>query len=60
VNPTTVDATIPIGDVAGLGSWRQIADHERFIPAASRAATRSVEPGLEVPALGCGLWLAGA
>jgi pullulanase/glycogen debranching enzyme len=56
VNPTLFDAAIGIGDVAGWGSWRQLADHERFFFAGSRAATRRVEPSLEVPALGCALW----
>jgi pullulanase/glycogen debranching enzyme len=56
VNPTLSDAAIGIGDVAGWGSWRQLADHERFFFAGSRAATRRVEPSLEVPALGCALW----
>ncbi len=60
VNPTGSDVTIAIGEVADLGNWRQIADHERFIPQSSRAATRKVEANLEVHALGCGLWLAGA
>jgi pullulanase len=60
INPTTADVTIPIGDAAGLGGWRLIADHDRFVQASSRAATRKVEANLEVPALGCGLWLAGS
>ena len=48
-----------IGDVAGMGAWRQIADCDRFIHSGSRAATRKVEADLEIPALGCGLWVAG-
>jgi pullulanase len=60
VNPTTADVTLQIGDVASLGGWRQIADHDRFVQASSRAATRKVEANLDVPALGCGLWLAGS
>ncbi len=58
VNPTPSDTTISIGEVAASGSWRQVADHERFIHPTSRAATRKVEADLEVPALGCGLWVA--
>jgi pullulanase/glycogen debranching enzyme len=58
INPTGADVTIAIGDVAGLGNWRQIADHERFVYPGSRGATRNVGADLEVPALGCGLWLA--
>lgn len=60
INPTMADVTIGIGEVAGWGNWRQVADHERFLPAGSRAATRRVEADLEVPSLGCGLWLAGS
>ena len=58
INPTAADVTISIGDVAGWGNWRLVADHERFILPGSRAATRKVERDLEVPPLGCGLWLA--
>ena len=60
VNPTTADVTIPIGEVAASGIWRQLADHERFHSAASRAATLPVEADLLVPALGCGLWVSGS
>jgi pullulanase/glycogen debranching enzyme len=60
INPTTSDATIPIDDVPGLGPWRQVADCDRFLHSGSRAATRKVEAELDIPALGCGLWLAGA
>jgi len=60
INPTTADVSIAIGDVAGWGNWRMIADHERFILPNSRAATRRVGADLAVPALGCGLWLSSA
>jgi pullulanase/glycogen debranching enzyme len=56
INPTSADATISIGEVAGWGNWKPIADHERFLHPGSRAATRRVEAELEVPSLGCGLW----
>ncbi len=59
VNPTQADVTISIGEVASSGAWRQVADHERFLNAGSRAATLRVEADLVVPALGCGLWAAG-
>ncbi len=59
VNPNQSDATISIGEAAS-GAWRQIADHERFLNAGSRAATLRVEPSLEIPALSCGLWISGA
>ena len=60
VNPTTNDATIHIGDVAGLGTWKQVADQDRFLHAASRGATRKVEGDLDMPPLTCGLWICGA
>ena len=59
INPTQSDVTIAIGEVAGWGPWRQLADHDRFLHPGSRAATRKVEAELEVAALGCGLWIAG-
>jgi pullulanase/glycogen debranching enzyme len=58
INPTAADVTISIGGVAGSGSWRTVADHDRFIHPGSRAATLRVEADLELPALSCGLWLA--
>jgi len=57
INPTAADVTIAIGDAAGWANWRQVADHDRFIVPGSRAATRRVEADLEVPSLGCGLWI---
>jgi pullulanase len=59
VNPTGAEASIHIGDVAGLGSWRQVADNERFIHPGSRAATWKVEADLNLHPLSCGLWLLG-
>jgi pullulanase/glycogen debranching enzyme len=58
INPTTEDVTISIGDVAGSGSWRLVADRDRFVLPGSRAATLRVEGDLELPPLWCGLWLA--
>jgi pullulanase/glycogen debranching enzyme len=57
INPTNDDVSISIGNVAASGTWKPVADHERFVHPGSRAATRKVEADLEVPALGCGLWL---
>jgi hypothetical protein len=57
LNPTLVDAGIPLDDVARL-SWQQLADHERFFGAADLAAAGPVAAVLPVPALGCGLWMA--
>ena len=59
VNPMTTDGSVHIGDVASSGAWRQLADQDRFVFPGSRAATQRVEPDLEVPALGCGLWICG-
>jgi pullulanase/glycogen debranching enzyme len=59
INPATGDATISIGEIAGWGDWRPIADHDRFLLPASRAATRKVEAALELPPLSCALWLCG-
>jgi pullulanase/glycogen debranching enzyme len=57
VNPTLWDVPLSIdAEVAWSGEWRQLADHERFIPPGSRAATRPVEPVIRIPALGCLLW----
>jgi pullulanase len=60
INPTINDAYLAIGDVAEMGAWRQIADQDRFLHAASRAATRKVASNLELPPLSCGLWLLGS
>jgi pullulanase/glycogen debranching enzyme len=60
VNPTLSDVTISIGAVASSGSWRQLADHARFMNSGSRAAVIAVAPDLEIPALGCGLWISEA
>jgi pullulanase/glycogen debranching enzyme len=57
INPGAAEATLSIGDVAAIGGWRQIADCDRFIHSGSRAATRKVEAELEIPPLGCALWL---
>jgi pullulanase/glycogen debranching enzyme len=59
INPTAAEVTISIGAAARWGNWRPIADHERFLHPGSRAATRKVKSELEIPSLGCGLWLAG-
>jgi hypothetical protein len=60
VNPNQYDVVVSIGDAASSGNWRQLADHERFLSASSRAATLKVEPNLVIPALGCGLWMSGS
>lgn len=56
VNPTAADVTLPLGEsIPALGSWRQVADHERFH--SGHGVRAPVEPELFVPALGCGLWI---
>ncbi|HEY1848566.1 MAG TPA: alpha-amylase family glycosyl hydrolase, partial [Opitutaceae bacterium] len=59
VNPAEAETILPVGDAAHAGPWRQLADQDRFLPSASRAATWLVGPTLEMPPLSCGLWLAG-
>jgi pullulanase/glycogen debranching enzyme len=60
INPTGGDATVHIGDVASSGTWKQLADQERFLNPGSRASTRRVEAELEIPALSCALWISGS
>ena len=57
LNPTLGDVTLPLGDLAAL-PWRQLADHERFLPPDRPAGAQRVERELFVCALGCGLWIA--
>ena len=57
INPVDADVTLSIGEVAGWGNWRPLADQDRFLNPGSRAAARKVAAELEIPALGCGLWL---
>ena len=56
INPTLADVELPVGEWAA-SPWRQVADHERFIPPDRPAASRQVSPRLWMPALSCGLWL---
>ncbi len=55
VNPTTGDAFIPLAEAVTSGTWRQLANHERFFGAGT-SATAPVERELYLPPLGCGLW----
>jgi pullulanase len=57
INPGLHDANLSVGqEVAGLGHWRQLADHERFyFP--GHSALRPVEANLLLPPLSCGLWM---
>jgi len=59
VNPTTEDATIPLGTaVAASGPWLQFADHERFYDGRQGSiGLVPVEADLLVPMLSCGLWV---
>jgi pullulanase len=59
VNPAAHDATIALGGaVAGNqpGTWRHVADHDRFY-FEPRRASPPVESELVIPPLGCGLWI---
>ena len=58
INPTLGDVALPLGDEWAALPWRQIADHERFLPPGRLAGAQRVTPRLFVPALGCGLWVA--
>jgi hypothetical protein len=51
------DVTLPLGDWAAL-PWRQLADHERFLPPDRPAGAQRVTHDLFLSALGCGLWVA--
>jgi pullulanase len=55
VNPSTVEATIPLGAAAAL-TWRPVADHEQFFPDGGQDEV-TLGPELTVPGLGCALWL---
>ena len=55
VNPTIAPASIPLGRSAA-GSWRQLADQERFLSGKAPKAWKAAA-ALALPALGCGLWV---
>ena len=55
VNPTPAATTIPLGPAAA-GTWRQLADRERFLPEEEQRPWKGAAT-IEVPALGCGLWV---
>ncbi len=60
VNPTLADVTIPLDPEIARADWKQLANHERFFLADGPGATEPVDTELFVPALGCGLWVAGS
>jgi hypothetical protein len=56
INPLSQDVTLPVSAaVAGLGSWRLIADQDRFYPRALRGGLPA-DGSLIVPGIGCSLW----
>ncbi len=55
VNPTGAPAAIPLGPAAA-GSWRQLADQDRFLPKRDQRWWKAAGT-MTVPALGCGLWV---
>ncbi len=58
VNATLGDVTLALPeDLPACGAWRQLADQDRFYSGASHPAMAPVESSLQIPALGCGLWL---
>lgn len=57
LNPTSKDAVILLDADVTAGTWRQLADAERFYGLTGHRAAQPVETELFVPVLGCGLWL---
>jgi pullulanase/glycogen debranching enzyme len=57
VNPTQNDVVIALDPEIVSGSWRQLADHERFFGPRPLDTAQRVERELFLPALGCGLWM---
>lgn len=57
-NPGSNDVSVPIG-THGEQVWQQIADHERFFPPGETDTDLPIDGELFIPALGCGLWIAG-
>jgi pullulanase/glycogen debranching enzyme len=55
VNPTTEEVALPLGEESA-GSWRQLADRDRFLPS-GEGRPGPLGPGLVLPPLGCGLWV---
>lgn len=58
VNPTGEDAAITLPEELARLDWRFRADHDRF-HGPGEAPAAPVAPEVLIPALGCGLWLAG-
>jgi pullulanase/glycogen debranching enzyme len=58
VNPHRHDVAIEIGEFAAI-PWRQVADHEHFFCEHERDGELIEGTRVWVPALGCGLWVAG-
>ena len=58
INPHLHDVTLSIGDHGAL-PWQQVADHERFFPPGETDTELPINGDVFLPALGCGLWIAG-
>ena len=57
LNPTTVDVLVPLDATVADGDWQPLADHEHFwSEERGRAAMGPLDPSLDLPALGAGLW----
>jgi pullulanase len=54
INPTLASAKIPLGPLAA-GSWRQLADQDRFLPAREQKTWKAAAT-ITVAGLSCGLW----
>jgi pullulanase len=57
INPTLNDVAVPVPADICAANWRQLADHERFLPVAAHGATLPVESDLFLSALSCALWV---
>ena len=55
INPTLGPVKIPLGPLAA-GSWRQLADLDRFLPAKEQKVWKAAA-NLSLNALSCGLWV---
>jgi len=58
INPLHNEVTIRIGEFTDF-AWRQLADHEHFMTEPEENGELFHEGLVFVPALGCGLWVAG-
>ncbi len=58
INPRQHEVAITIGEFAGY-AWRQVANQEHFFGEPEEGGDLIADGRVTVPALGCGLWVAG-